>query len=109
MPPPDANAQRPSASRPRGEQDTGDGHSPGRTHRTPLGYTTSPVRGDLARFVAGRERVLGRRVTIPTSDPVAAAQAVSESLGPRGEAYVRQMLAELAGAWSVDAEVVVAR
>lgn len=57
----------------------------------------STVACDVVAYTFGRERVLGRRVTIPLTDPSAAAEALCAALGGRAIAarYVAQMLAEL--------------
>jgi hypothetical protein len=49
------------------------------------------------RYLAGRERVLGRRVFVPLADPVAGAERLAEALGGRAaaRAWLREALAEL--------------
>lgn len=58
--------------------------------------TSSDARGDVGRYVDGRERVLGRRCTI-TEDDDATAQVLAEFYGGprRACAALRRILAQL--------------
>lgn len=53
-------------------------------------------RGDLARYAAGRERVLGRRVWLPLDESAAGDVLAGIHGGPRrAAAWLRRVLAQL--------------
>ena len=63
--------------------------------------TTRDTRRDLARYVNDRERVLGRRVTVPEDIDAAADVLAAVHGGPRRAAsWLRQVLHSLEGSAS---------
>lgn len=52
--------------------------------------TSSDTRGDLGRYVLGREVVLGGRTRVSLGDPAVGADELAEALG--GRALARQWL-----------------
>jgi hypothetical protein len=60
--------------------------------------TTTITRGDVGRYLAGRERVLGHRVTVP-EDPDGAAEVLAGRHGSRhrAAAWLREVLYALDG------------